>query len=259
MRDPHLALPSLHACAHPSVRRAHHRAQRPMATGSQFRRLIPAHYRHWMVEASHSRPRTPRAMARLQDRMNVSTLQEGLGASRLQFTRSRGGVAPACWNRSIQRQPPSPAMSWPKNSRLIIMEVLEREADAQTGASSLRREGAGRRVVWPRPLGIRSTTPTSRISWSTARLVTYIEKKGKLQIADPVPRRGASVPDRAAHREQVGRRVDQTTPLCRRPPPMVQPRQRDRPAADPCAAPRSRSVSFPPSRSRLTISPNGAR
>ena len=82
---------------------------------------------------------------------------------------------------------------------------------------------------------------------------TYVERKGKLEIAtDPVPRRGASVPDRPADREQ-GRpphRPDHAA--VRRPPPGRQPRQRHRPAAVACAAPPSRFVNSPKSRSRST-------
>ena len=61
---------------------------------------------------------------------------------------------------------------------------------------------------------------------------TYIERKGKLEIAQhPVPRRGASVPDRPAHRQQgrPPRRPDHAAR--RRPPPGRQPRQRHHPAA----------------------------
>jgi hypothetical protein len=61
---------------------------------------------------------------------------------------------------------------------------------------------------------------------------TYIEKKGKLTIA-PIRFRDEAHLFQIAQRivNQVGRRVDQTTPLCRRPSEGRQPRQRHRSAA----------------------------
>ena len=61
---------------------------------------------------------------------------------------------------------------------------------------------------------------------------TYIEKEGQARARpDPVPRRGASAPDRPAHRQQ-GRPPSRPDHAARRrPPPGRQPRQRHHPAA----------------------------
>ena len=82
---------------------------------------------------------------------------------------------------------------------------------------------------------------------------TYVERKGKLEIAQ-IQFRDEEHLFQIAQRivNKVGRRIDQTTPAVRRPPPGRQPRQRHHSAAVACAAPPSRSVNSPKSRSRST-------
>ncbi len=89
---------------------------------------------------------------------------------------------------------------------------------------------------------------------------TYIEKKGQLMIA-PIQFRDEEHLFQIAQRivNQVGRRVDQTTPL-------ADARLKDGsrvnvivPPLSACAVPPSRFVSFPKSRSRSTTSRTGAR
>ena len=82
---------------------------------------------------------------------------------------------------------------------------------------------------------------------------TFIEKQRQARDRpDPVPRRGASVPDRPAHRQQgrPPRRPDHAAR--RRPSPGRLARQRHRPAALACAERPSRSVNSPRSRSPST-------
>ena len=82
---------------------------------------------------------------------------------------------------------------------------------------------------------------------------TYVERKGKLEIAQ-IQFRDEEHLFQIAQRivNKVGRRIDQTTPALRRAPPGRQPRQRHHSAAVACAAPPSRSVNSPKSRSRST-------
>ena len=82
---------------------------------------------------------------------------------------------------------------------------------------------------------------------------TFVERKGKLELAQ-IQFRDEEHLFQIAQRivNKVGRRIDQTTPAVRRPPPGRQPRQRHRSAAVACAAPPSRSANSPRSRSRST-------
>ena len=82
---------------------------------------------------------------------------------------------------------------------------------------------------------------------------TYVERKGKLEIAQ-IQFRDEEHLFQIAQRivNKVGRRIDQTIAALRRAPPGRQPRQRHHPAAVACAAPPSRSVNSPRSRSRST-------
>jgi hypothetical protein len=195
------------------------------------------------------------AMTRLADRVN------GVAEGNYQaegFEASVHKIKEQVLPRLLERVDPEAAATLTKDElseefRPIILEVL-----AELKVTLNRREQfALEKVLIDELLGFGPLEELLNDPDITDIMVngpdqTYIEKKGKLVLA-PIRFRdeSAPVPDRPAHRQsgRPPRRPDH--PASRRPSERRQPRQRYRSAAR-CAAPQSRFVSFPKSRSRST-------
>jgi pilus assembly protein CpaF len=167
-------------------------------------------------EASPQQAKNAEAMARLQDRMNAEHTQEGPQGFEASVHKIKEQVLP----RLLERVDPEAAATLTKDElaeefRPIIMEVL-----AELKLTLNRREQfALEKVLVDELLGLGPleeliNDPDISDIMVNGPLQTYIEKKGKLQIA-PIQFRDEEHLFQIAQRivNKVGRRVDQTTPL----------------------------------------------
>ncbi len=176
------------------------------------------------------------AMDRLTARQNASG---EAGSSKVEgFEASVHRIKEQVLPRLLERVDPEAAATLNKDElaeefRPIISEVLTELKINLNGASSSRWKRCwSTNCLASARSKSSSLTPPSATIMVNGPEQTYVERKGKLELAQiQFSRRGASVPDRPAHRQQ-GRpphRPDQ--PALRRPPAGWQPSQRHRPAA----------------------------
>ena len=185
---------------------------------------------------SPTRRRPSGAMDRLTARQNASGEQ---GSSKAEgFEASVHRIKEQVLPRLLERVDPEAAATLSKDElaeefRPIISEVL-----AELKINLNRREQfALEKVLVDELLGLGPleellADPAVSDIMVNGPDQTYVERKGKLEIAQ-IQFRDEEHLFQIAQRivNKVGRRIDQTTPLCRRPPPGRQPRQRHRPAA----------------------------
>ena len=174
------------------------------------------------------------AITRLNERMNAD---HSAGEQAQGFEASVHKIKEQVLPRLLERVDPEAAATLTKDElaeefRPIIMEVL-----AELKLTLNRREQfALEKVLVDELLGFGPLEellgdPDVSDIMVNGPDQTYIEKKGKLQLADSFPRRGASLPDRPAHR-QSGRPPGRPDDAAGgRPPAGWQPRQRHRAAA----------------------------
>ncbi len=176
------------------------------------------------------------AMARLADRQAQSGEQGQSQERRLRGLdpphQGAGPPAPARARRSRSRGHPLQGRARrgiPPDHRRGARRA---EDQPQPPRAVRARKGAGRRAARPRPARGAAQRPRHQRHHGQRPEADLHRKEGQARARpDPVPRRGASAPDRPAHRQQgrPPRRPDHAAR--RRPPPGRQPRQRHHPAA----------------------------
>ena len=215
------------------------------------------------------RPRRPMARYaawgrcdRLADQRQASSSgesgqQEGRGIRKLRSTGSRNRCCRACSSGSTPKpRRRSARTSWPRNSgRLSAKCSTELKINAQPPRAVRARKGTGRRIAWARDRSRNCSTIPNDQRHHGQRSGSVLSSNAR---ASSSWRRSSSATRNICSRSpsgsvnSVGRRVDQTTPL-------ADARLKDGSAASTsssrrsaCAAPRSRFVNSPPSRSRST-------